>query len=231
MNSLSGFSLYDQIAFGIFVTAWTSHFWFVGRSRWHRDTITWRMAQYRERWMHAMLRREVRMVDALIHNNLQQGVLFFGSTSILLIGALIAGLGASDQALTVLEELPFSSTDSRAEWQAKLLLVILIFVFAFFKFAWSLRLFNYVIIVIGAAPERDAQAAELDRYASMTGRLYVLAARHFTIGLHAYFFALAAITWLLSAWVFIGATLWVSAVIYRRAFHSTFLKTLNEFEP
>ena len=34
----------------------------------------------------------------------------------------------------------------------KVLLLVVVFVFAFFKLTWSLRQFNYVAILIGAAP-------------------------------------------------------------------------------
>jgi len=58
------------------------------------------------------------------------------------------------------------------------------------------------------------------------GELHTLSARHFTTGLNSYFFALCVIAWFLNAWVFMAATIWVSLVLYRRAFRSEFLKTL-----
>ena len=38
-------------------------------------------------------------------------------------------------------------------WEVKVLLLIGIFVFAFFKFAWAFRLTHYTAILIGAAPQ------------------------------------------------------------------------------
>ena len=42
--------------------------------------------------------------------------------------------------------------------------LIVIFVYAFFKFAWSNRLFNYFAIMVGAAPssaEKDTSKAQV----------------------------------------------------------------------
>jgi len=181
-----------------------------------------------------MVYRNPKMPDTLMQNTLQYGVLFFASTSILLIGALIAGLGASEQAIKLLSDLPFAVQTTRAAWELKILLVTFIFTFAFFKFAWSYRLFNYVLIMIGAAPDSSAISArqqpemvDLEDYARRVGMLHTLAARHFTTGLNSYFFALAAVAWFLGPVFFICATLWVSIVLYRRAFWSTFGKTVS----
>lgn len=177
--------------------------------------------------MRNLIARKGNPFDALIQNGLQQGVLFFGSTSVLLIGAMVAGLGASDRAVSVLKDLPLSSTQTNTEWEIKLLLVLFIFVFAFFKFAWSFRLFNYVIIMIGAAPGTASTSEANEKYAIKLARLHALGAMHFTTGLNSYFFALAAFAWFLNAWLFIAATIWVSIVLYRRAFRSKFCKIYN----
>ncbi len=184
-----------------------------------------------------MVYRNPKMPDTLIQNTLQYGVLFFASTSILIVGALMAGLGASDQAIKLLGDLPFTAGTTRSVWEIKVLLAILIFTFAFFKFAWSYRLFNYVLILIGAAPDDSVasvrgtpDAVDAEEYARRAGQLHTLGARHFTTGLNSYFFALAACAWFLSPVLFIAATVWVSLVLYRRAFWSAFGKTLGNIE-
>ena len=154
----------------------------------------------------------------------------FGSTCVLLIGGLVAGLGASERAVAVLQEMPLSTTDSIIQWEIKILLVVFIFVFAFFKFAWSFRLYNYILIMIGAAPHKDADENVLRQYARKLSLLHALAARHFTTGLNSYFFALSAFTWFLNAWLFMASTLWVAFVLYRRAFRSDFLKIFKTRE-
>ena len=228
---LWGFSLTDLVAVSFFMLSWIGHFWIINRSRWGTRTITARMNKMRVEWMKVHLRRDPKMFDALVQNQFQQGVLFFASTSILIVGALLAGLGATEEAMDILTDLPYSSTTTRTVWEIKLLLIVFIFMFSFFKFAWSYRQFNYVMIVAGAAPEGDNLSDRaLDTFARKLAAMHSLAALHFTTGLNAYFFALAAFGWFLNAWVFILATIWISAVLYRRAFASKFMKILSEPE-
>lgn len=229
----SDFEPLDAIAVALFLLAWIVHAVIVNRSPLSRRTLSRRMADHRARWMANAMRREVKMADVLIQNSLQQGVLFFASTSILVIGGLVAGLGAAERAVGVLADLPFTSTDTPLEWELKVLLVVAIVAYAFFKFAWAYRLFNYVIILIGAGPDRTTgtpppDAVELERWATKLGRLHTIAANHFTAGIYAYFHALSALAWLVNPWLFIAATLWVSLVLYRRAFGSRFLAILDD---
>jgi len=226
---LWGFSTIDLAALGFFALSWMGHFWIINRSPLRVRTITHRMNVMRIEWMRVLVHRDPKMFDALIQNQFQQGVLFFASTSILIVGAMLAGLGATDQAMEVLTDLPFSSPTTRTVWNLKLLLVMFIFVFSFFKFAWSYRQFNYVMIVAGAAPDpatRSERAIEV--YAQKLAALHAIAALHFTTGLNAYFFALASFAWFLNAWAFILATLWITGVLYRRAFASKFMNILSE---
>ena len=181
--------------------------------------------------MKELMARDPKMFDALIQNGFQHGVLFFASTSILIVGALLAGLGATETAIDMLTDLPFSTTTTRTVWEVKVLLITCIFVFSFFKFAWSYRQFNYVMIVAGAAPRPGSQSsAEDDAYARKMAAMHGLAALHFTTGLNAYFFALAAFAWFLNAWAFIIATVWITGVLFRRAFASKFVRILRDQE-
>jgi len=235
VNALAGFDPVDAIAVALFLIAWLGHSYIVSRSPLRTRTLSYAMHAYRLRWMGNTVRRKVKIVDAAIQNGLQQGVLFFASTSILLIGALLAALGAGEQAVRMLGDLPFTSTDTRTEWEAKVLLAAGIFTYAFFKFAWSYRLFNYVIILIGAGPEEDnanppPDEAQLDEWATRVGRLHSIAGYHFTAGIHAYFHALSVTAWFVNGWAFIIATVWVSIVLYRRAFGSRFLRILTDRE-
>lgn len=230
MSIIAGFSALDLFALGLFFFIWIGHFHVVNHSRFSDLTITSAMTIQRERWMRNIIQRDGSPFDALIQNGLQQGVLFFGSTSVLLIGGLMAGLGASESAVAVLQEIPTSTTHSPFQWEVKLLLIVLIFVFAFFKFAWSYRLYNYILIIIGAAPHSDSPSEEIDHYARKLARLHALAAMHFTTGLNSYFFALAAFSWFLNAWLFMASTLWVALILYRRAFRSDFMRILHMSE-
>ena len=225
-----GFSTIDVAAFSFFILSWVCHFWVINQSRWKKHTISHHMYAMRVSWMREFMRRDPKMFDAHIQNQFQQGVLFFASTSILIVGAMLAGLGSSEQVIDMLTDLPFSTdTLTRTAWELKLLTVTFIFIFSFFKFAWSYRQFNYIMIVAGAAPDASKISdAEVETYAQKLAAMHSLAALHFTTGLNAYFFALAAFAWFLNAWAFVLATVWVTVVLYRRAFRSKFMKLLSE---
>lgn len=94
--------------------------------------------------------------------------------------------------------LPFGAAPSRALWDLKMMGLTIIFVYAFFKFAWSYRLFNYFAIMVGAAPppdEKDTPEAQL--FAHRAARLCNDAGRHFNRGQRAFFFALGYLGWFL----------------------------------
>ena len=99
-----------------------------------------------------MLVRENRIGDMQIVNILAQSNAFFASTSLLIIGGCLAILGSRDQAMAILNEIPGVAGTPPLVWELKVLLLVVVFVFAFFKLTWSLRQFNYVAILIGAAP-------------------------------------------------------------------------------
>ena len=101
----------------------------IADSKWfHHKSVMGFMDAHGSQWMNEMLRRDMRMIDAMILNHLQGGIALFASTTILAIGGLIASLGATEKAIEVLSSLPFISGTSRFEWEVKILLLLLIFV-------------------------------------------------------------------------------------------------------
>ena len=161
------------------------------------------------------------MVDMQIMASLQNGTAFFASTSLLAIGGGLALLRATNDALAVLRELPVDLTPSPALWEIKCVGLILIFIFAFFKFAWSYRLFNYVAILLGAMPpssQRDT--AEAEAHVMRTTRLFEAAGRHFNRGQRAFFFALGYLGWFISPWFLMATSVVVAIVLWRRQFAS-----------
>ena len=167
------------------------------------------MNGYRTQWMQKLLERDMRMVDANIVGNLLRSATFFASTSIFILAGLIAILGAADVGAAVIDSMPFAESTSRQLWEIKVLLLMTIFIYAFFKFAWSLGQYNHWSIMIGAAPEIDHSAKAKDVYAKMAATIGNLAASHFNRGMRAYYFGLAALTWFIHPWLFIVATTWV----------------------
>ena len=117
-----------------------------------QGSLNVRMNAYRDIWMMRMLDRDVRIVDTQIMASLQNGTAFFASTSLIAIGGALTLMRSTDDLLAVASALPFGIETSRALWEIKTVGLAVIFAYAFFKFAWSYRLFNYVAILIGAMP-------------------------------------------------------------------------------
>ena len=107
-------------------------------------------------------------------------------------------------------------------WEIKTIGLAVIFVYAFFKFAWSYRLFNYVAIMIGAMPphkDRNKPSAKsVTRCAPAS--CATSAGRHFNRGQRAFFFALGYLGWFISPWLFMATTLAIVIVMWRRQFRS-----------
>jgi len=211
----------DLLAVSFFVIEWLAYAFTLERTAYGRDSLSSRMNLYREVWVRRLLDREVRMVDMQVMISLQNGTAFFASTSLLAIGGGLALLRATNDALAALGKLPIDISPSPALWEIKCVGLILIFVYAFFKFAWSYRLFNYVAILVGAMPpaaERDT--AEAQAHVMRTTRLFESAGRHFNRGQRAFFFALGYLGWFVSPWVLFFTTALVVVVTWRRQFAS-----------
>lgn len=185
------------------------------------SSIVGAVQQQRVAWMRNMARREERAFDAIVLNGLGQGNAFFASTSAIVIGGLAAIMGSGEKVQKLLEQLPYVAQSSAVLWEMKVLLLIAIFVFAFFKFAWAYRLSHYTAIMIAATPNPIlGNEAACDSHADRTAKLIGIAAEHANSGLRAYYYAIAAMAWFFHPLAFAVATTWVLAILVRRDFYS-----------
>ncbi|HTI86998.1 MAG TPA: DUF599 domain-containing protein [Alphaproteobacteria bacterium] len=222
---MRNFQILDLIAFGYFCVAWVGYTLFARSGRRRKRTISAAMNKFRRQWLLEMSHREIRLVDVNALASLAHNMTFFASTTILVIGGLFALLGSSDRAISALAGLPFAVTTSQTAWEIKDLLLIVIFVYAFFQFAWASRMSNYCAILIGAAPA--AGSPEAAAHAERAARMTNLMGHHFNLGLRAYFFALAFLGWFVHPWLLIVATTLVVMVNYWREFRSPELRALQ----
>ena len=123
--------------------------------------------------------------------------------------------------------MPFARQSTNATLEVKLFLMIAIFVFAYFKFTWALRQYNFLSILIGGAPSLAAAPDALERHAQKYALLATLAGDEFNSGIRAYYFGFAALAWFAAAGVFAAATLLILVVLYRRDFRSRTLGALS----
>jgi uncharacterized membrane protein len=198
-----------------------------------RRSLVGAIQQQRVRWMLNMAQRENRMLDAILLGSLGQGNAFFASTSAIAVGGLAATLGAGSERLhLLLEGLPYTAQSTPLVWAAKQLLIMAIFIYAFFKFAWAFRLSHYASIMIGATPNYEAaRSEECTHHAERTARLIGIAGEHANSGIRSFYHAIAAIAWFFHPLLFMIATSWVILILARRDFFSRSLRLISERNP
>jgi uncharacterized membrane protein len=196
-----------------------------------KDThcLTSAMHFYRIEWMERMLQREVRITDTSAIANLERTVAFFASTTILILAGLVTVLGSTEKAINVISDLPFASYSTTREWEMKLLLLVIIFSYAFFKFTWSLRQYGFASIMIGGSPMPGDNVSEQSRlsFARRNARMLSLAANNFNMGLRTYYFSLSVLGWFINSWIFMAMSALIVWLLYRREFKSRTLAELS----
>ncbi|MEQ8388439.1 MAG: DUF599 family protein [Alphaproteobacteria bacterium] len=227
MEFLDEFSLQDGIALLWFLAAWLGYSLYADRDRETGRNLMQLLAGYRLDWMRAMVRRDMRMGDLMGAGNIMRSVTFLASTTIFIIGGLIAVLGVSHKVVETVTELPFAVPTTRAEVDMKLMILVTAFVYGFFKFTWALRQFNYLSIFLGAAPPANSDDKTVDDYAHIGAGLIALAANHLNGGIRAYYFGIAGLSWFLNPILFMLVTAWVVAVLYLREFRSKTRQVLS----
>lgn len=161
----------DLLSLVWFVIVWVGYTVYADRHARRTQSLRAVMHAYREQWMREMLLRDNRVVDVNILRNLLQGVAFFASATLLVLAGLLTILGSTDRAIAIVRALPYAATTTLLQWELKLIVMCIIFVYAFFKFTWALRQFNYCSTLIGAAPKGPddtfaRRAAEMATHAS-----------------------------------------------------------------
>lgn len=200
-----------------------------------RDTpcLAFAMHRFRKQWIRMALTRDNRIADTNIVANLERNVSFFASSSLLVLAGLVTLLSASDTALGMLNEIPFSDQSSRGEWEVKVLLLVFLFVYAFFKFTWALRQYGLVSVMIGAAPENSLKPGreEILKHVDSISKMASKASGNFNNGLRSYYFSMAALGWFINAWVLILLSIFIVFILYRREFKSETLTIMMDDLP
>jgi len=227
-DGMLGFSNLDLAALAFFTLSWFGYHYVVEMGPYAARTLNMRMNLRRDRWIREAAAREVRIVDTQVMGGLQNGTAFFASTSLIAIGGTLALLNSTERAVAIFSDLPFVPATLRSVWEMKVIGLAGIFGYAFFKFAWSYRLFNYCVILLGALPPFDSR----DERAMANGvhetiEMNIAAGRHFNRGQRAFFFALAYLGWFLGPVTFLGFTAAVLVAMYRRQFASDATRVFN----
>jgi uncharacterized membrane protein len=223
----------DWAALVGFFAVWVGYAVFARHRSTVRPSILASSNRWRRRWMLQTTFREVRVLDGIVVQHQSSTASFFASTTILIVGGLVAVLGTTEKASDLVRELPFAARTSLLVFDFKVATLTAIFVYAFFRFTWCIRLYGMGALLVASAPEHDTVIDEAAReaFADRAGRMMAMAAESFNDGLRAYYFSFAAASWFVSPWAMLAISASVAFVLYRREFRSEVLQVLAEDPP
>ena len=222
------FSHADTIALCWFLFCWIAYGLFAERSGHSRGKLAALTDRYRLEWARQILKRESRIMDPPLVGVMVNSVSFYANTSIYIIAALMAVLGTLDKVVKLAADLPFGETVGQDLTEAKILLLLVVFVIAYFKITWSLRQYNLLAVMIGAAPPATSDDATQESFARKIAAVSSSAGNEFNRGIRAYYFGVAALSWFIQPWLFFFATTVVVIVMYQRNADRGLVKILSD---
>jgi uncharacterized membrane protein len=189
-------------------------------------TLSAKMTAHRVAWFQRAAAREVRIMDSQILAGLQNGVAFFGSTSLLGVGAAFTLLTRLDDLIALMADLPVAEP-SRQVTEIIVVGLLAIYAYAVFKFGWAYRLLNYCAMLLGAVPERSEPEAARAA-ARKAAKMNAAAGKQFNRGLRALFLSLGYLGWIGGPVVQLGITALIIAILTYRQFFSPALHALDD---
>ena len=215
---------WDWIALAVFAVCWLFYEPVLHSALRRSGAITRDMEVVRLAWMHAMTRRDIRMVDGQLMGHAINSASFFGSANLILIAAIAGALFGGSGMLPDVSGLGVRISAETLE--IKLALIIVCLSRGLLDFIWSLRQQNYCLALIGAAPEGDGPNARA--YAEAAAEVMNPALTAFSRGVRGYYFALAAAAWIYGAGWLTGAAVAATALLIWRQSRSPAAKGLRK---
>ncbi|UXN74766.1 DUF599 domain-containing protein [Devosia sp. A8/3-2] len=119
-----------------------------------------------------------------------QSVSFLASTAVLMVLAVFAVFGQLPTLMAALDSLSLDRAYSVSDVEIHLVVMLALFVLAFFAFTLSLRQFNHFCIMLGAL---DHSPVTPDDEIEAIARMNALGAKNFNSGIRAYYFSVATV--------------------------------------
>jgi uncharacterized membrane protein len=199
------------------IVCWFAYNWGIGLIERRVPSLSVIMTMQRRRWVANATRRESPL-DAILSGNLMGSVSFLASTSVLLVLAVFTAFGQMEGLLAALDTIGLPGTHAAHDVQVQLLVMLALFVGAFFAFTLALRQFNHFCIMIGAIDHSvETSDAEIDAIT----RINAMGAQNFNHGIRAYYFSVATVAWFVADWFAIVASVATVMFLIHREFFST----------
>jgi len=186
-----------------------------------RPSLSVIMNMQRRRWVANAAVRESPF-DAILSGNIMGSVSFLASTAVLLILAIFAVFGQVPALMNTLDSLSLDRVYTTLDVQLHLVVMLTMFVLAFFAFTLSLRQFNHFCIMLGAI---DHSSPISDEEIDAIARMNALGAKNFNSGIRAYYFSVATVAWFVAEWLPIVACLLTALILSHREFFSSAHRT------
>ncbi|MGM0524728.1 MAG: DUF599 domain-containing protein [Pseudomonadota bacterium] len=222
-------SLLDFIALVFFFFCWIGYSLFAHKRAKTTHSLSSILCTLRIDWMQTVMHKDNQIADASLIGNVERTVTFFASSTVLVLAGVITVLANSEEVVQVLNELPLTPATSAIMVQFQLAVLALIFIYAFFKFTWSIRQFGFVSVLLGASvkyQQENRSEEERVRFAHHAAKVLDQSGHEYNKGLRTYYFALAYLTWFLHPALLIVASSLVVFILYRREYNSRVLREL-----
>ena len=194
-----------------------------------KPSLSRSLRRHREAWARRLLQRDMRMTDAGLLASQERVVGFFASTTLILLAAVLTALTSSAQIAELTSHIPFTRVQSTAQIEAKLALLLLILIYAFFKVTWSLRQYGFAAVVMGSAPQPNEELTpeQVQAFVKHLAKLMDSAGHDNNSCLRAYYFALSVVCWLAGTLPFLVAATIIVFVLYNREFGSSAVRGIQ----
>jgi len=167
----------------------------------------------RRAWVEHVMSEPTRDIMAVqtLRNSIMAAT-FCGSTAVLMIMGTLTLISQSAHISESWHVLSFSGADYPELWIAKILLLLLAFIVAFFCFAMVIRLLNHVLYMVNVpAAKRTHPALQPEQVAERLNR----AGFFYTAGMRAYYIAVPLVFWLFGPLFLVIASIVLVGVLYR----------------
>ena len=208
-------SILDWLALALFFAAIVAYSRYADHSG--DRLLNARMREVRTRWMQRYLAREDRVLDAILTGHSINSIALFCSATLLIVVALLGVLGNTDMAYRLATQSSFVAHTTVELFQIKLIGLVCVFIYGFYRFTWALLQYNYYLALLGSAPLKDQMTdAMIDQMGNQMSIVLNSAVTSFHSGFRTYYYALAWIGWFFHPLFFMAATGFVTFVLVYR---------------
>jgi uncharacterized membrane protein len=176
-----------------------------------------RMREVRARWMRRYLERDDRVLDAILTGHSINSIALFCSATLLIVVALLGVLSDTDMAYRLATQSTFVARTTVDLFQIKMIGLVCVFIYGFYRFTWALLQYNYFLALVGSAPLREQLSPPaIDQMGNQMSVVLNSAVTSFHSGFRTYYYALAWVGWFFHPLFFIAATAFVTFVLVYR---------------